>query len=479
MKSIKARNISVPGANQPTRIQQHGMPEIIPSKEPEATTIAVCVPLYGVVTANWLIAFMRFIMDSMGKYTIHLYLHEQQPVDQCRETLAAMALEKPCDYVMWLDSDNVMPKGGVERLIKNLEENNADIITALYFGKDAPHFPIIRGWRAGGFYKIENPALGQIIEIAGCGFGACIMKPEVLTRIKRPLFKFSQERWGYKDVTISEDLYFCRKAREAGFKILCDTGIVSSHIGGAVDVMEYMNYAPIRQGIIDDREELINDMAEFQKLPKDEIDLRIMVGAERMMDEWNEKDPKTPEEITKFYKETENYLYDLTHWHFAGRRRFDVELTTSVAHRISKDFKDRKIKILDFGCGIGQNAYMLAKAGADVTIADLDSVTLDFAEYRFKKHNVPYKVWYTDTEDMPPETEFDIILAFDILEHVDEETAKKYVDKLVKLKHPDTNVMTTNSYGTQGGLHPMHYELTPLHKECLQRFLYEGSRKQD
>ena len=178
----------------------------------------------------------------------------------------------------------------------------------------------------------------------------------------------------------------------------------------------------------------------------------------------NEKNPQTPEEIHKFYKETKNYLFDLGNWHFGSHRRFDVKL-------LAYCLESRPKKVLDFGAGIGQNAYMLAREGIDVVVADVDSYTLDFAEWRFKKHHIPATFWRVDKEPVPNE-KFDMILCFDVLEHLPLEEAKKTVELLGSLITSETKVLLTAPFGKTSS-NPMHFnrneELDKLVRKLLSK----------
>jgi ubiquinone/menaquinone biosynthesis C-methylase UbiE len=474
MKTIKPKKISIIGQEKHTeKIPQETTKQIKKNK----TTVAICIPTYNQVSSQWFIEFWRFIKGNAGKYLLHVLIHEQQPTSVSRNSLSKQALALNPDYIFWLDSDNIAPDTTIDVLINTMEETGADLVTALYFGKDVPHYPVIKEYKSGGFYRFDNPATGQKFQISGCGFGCCLMKANVLHKLEEPWFKFSHEKWGKEDIVMSEDLYFCRKMMKAGMKMVCDATIISDHIGSSVRVAEYMTYGPLRQALMEDREECLKDLQEFENRSRSEIDNDVRVGNVIMKEEWNEKLPNTDEEIKIFYKETKNYVYDQVMWHFGSRRRFDVELI--VACNRSKDkFKREKPKLLDFGCGIGQNAMMLARAGYDVTLADLDSHTLKFAEHRFKKHNIPYKVWKTDVEDMPPEDKYDIILAFDVFEHLPAEEMEKLVDKLVKLKHPETEVVQTTTFG-KTEVYPMHMDMEPKHEEALNKLLKKVEPEKD
>ena len=120
-----------------------------------------------------------------------------------------------------------------------------------------------------------------------------------------------------------------------------------------------------------------------------------------------------------------------------------------------KDKHPNAKKILDYGSGCGQNAIMLAKEGYDVAMADFNGYTSDFAKFRAKKRGLDIK--YYDIEK-PIDDKFDIILAFDVLEHVPDDQFKDTINRLKYLRHNGGKILTTVSFGSQNGSHPMHFE---------------------
>lgn len=425
--------------------------------------VALCIPCYSYIPSSFLLNIIQTIIENIKKkYVLEVLIQMDFPVDKARNELVESALAKNVDYIWFIDTDNLMSPDTLERMIETIEQTGADIVTALYFEKAKPYYPVLRQYHTDGFWKVENPPLGEVIEVDGCGMGCCLIKPDVFKKLSKPWFAFSYEDWHGKSVQLSEDLYFCRKARQAGFKIVCNTGIISTHIGGGIDAFEYESFREIRESVYNDREEFINDVMEFTNQTREEVIIKMYKGPMLMVQEWNEKSPKTDEEVKKFYKETKNYVYDLGYWHFGDRRQFDVELVTSC----KEIFKPKKI--LDFGAGIGQNAYMLAREGFDVTVADLDSYTLDFAEWRFKKHNVPAKFWKVDKEDI--EEKFDLILCFDVLEHLSEDEFKKVVEKLISLKAENCKVLVTTAFGKTDA-HPMHFDVDEEKMDLIKKLL--------
>ncbi len=306
--------------------------------------ICLLIPAYTTIPSTFLINFMKILTANMNKYVVEVVIQQDMPIDKARNSLVESALGKDADYWLWMDTDNILPDNAIDTLIKNMEDSKADLVSALYFEKAKPYYPVIRQYHSGGFWKIENPPLGQVIEIAGCGMGACLVRPDVFKKIPYPWFKFSYETWGHKDIQLSEDLYFCRQMIQAGLKLVCNTGMIASHIGSSVDAFEYMSMATIRVETQQDRDELTADLIKFTGREEKDINLDVMVGEELMAKEWKKSDPKTFEDEKAFYKRTDNYLYDLYKWHFTNRRQFDLELVTGL-----KNFKNIKT-VLDFGC---------------------------------------------------------------------------------------------------------------------------------
>ncbi len=427
--------------------------------------VCICTPMEEFIPSKFVARLLEFINKNRERYVLYVIQNTNSPVDKARNELVMYALANKIDLIFFWDADNICPDNVIDRLLKVMIDKKADLVTGIYFQKGHPYSPLLREYKYGGYFTIENPPLGKIIEVDGCGMGCCIIKTEVFRKLKYPWFKFSYEKWGEKDIQLSEDLYLCRSMMRAGMKMLCDTGMVSAHLGASAEGEEYLSFATIRQSTKDGQDELVKDIAEFTGKTRDEVIPNLMKGQRLIRDEWNAKNPKKYDAIKKFYKETENYIYDLGHWHFSERRQTDVEKTAQVVGLKPKN-------VLDFGCGIGQPAIMIAREGIDVTLADLNSKTLDFAKYRFTKHKIPFKIWETDEEDMPPDKKYDVILAFDVLEHLPRHILKIYVERLIKLKHKDTKVITTLSYG-KSVEHPMHEDIDRDTMMIIKRLLNE------
>jgi SAM-dependent methyltransferase len=85
-----------------------------------------------------------------------------------------------------------------------------------------------------------------------------------------------------------------------------------------------------------------------------------------------------------------------------------------IAERFRQRTAERRPRILDWGCGLGQNSYLLQCAGFDVVSADVAFACGEVSE----KCGIPY-VGLTDKTKLPfADGEFDAVTSFGVLEHV-------------------------------------------------------------
>ena len=108
-----------------------------------------------------------------------------------------------------------------------------DMISGIYLQrKDHIKIPeLYKNNATGGQNNLDISEIqdSKILEIDGCGFGCVLLKSSVLQLVGYPQFEYHNTLdFNY---TISEDVDFCRKARNKGIKIFVDTSIRCDHIG--------------------------------------------------------------------------------------------------------------------------------------------------------------------------------------------------------------------------------------------------------
>lgn len=155
-----------------------------------------------------------------------------------RNDLARRALADDVDYVFWLDSDMVFPPDVLVRMMAQMKEDDIDILTGLYCRRVEPYTPTIftKLEMDGGLcrFKELDEIPSERFECAGMGFGCVLMSAQVIMDVM-----------GYYGDAFSpiagvgEDLSFCWRARQRGYKIYCDPTIPLGHIGRIVITRQF------------------------------------------------------------------------------------------------------------------------------------------------------------------------------------------------------------------------------------------------
>lgn len=155
-----------------------------------------------------------------------------------RNTLAQAAMDSECDKMLWLDSDMTFDSDIIERLSADIDEGR-EFVSGLYFTRKNPIKPVIfknTGYKTlpdgmkesyAGFY-MDYPR-DEIFEIEAAGFGICMMTVDLLKKV--------YENYGapFAPMTgFGEDISFCKRCRELGIPLYCDSRIKAGHIGTTV-----------------------------------------------------------------------------------------------------------------------------------------------------------------------------------------------------------------------------------------------------
>lgn len=159
-----------------------------------------------------------------------------------REALTDNALSSGMDYMLMIDDDMITPIDLFERLYNH----NVDVVAPLAFTRNAPHYAVLytceSGWdpvmKTDYFinHYARNYPENQLVQCDAVGFGAALIKMDVIKKMKKPYFMST--------CGTGEDVYFCYRAhKEAGAKIYMDTSTKLGHLGAPVVVdEEYAKY---------------------------------------------------------------------------------------------------------------------------------------------------------------------------------------------------------------------------------------------
>jgi hypothetical protein len=258
--------------------------EDIRAQTPRRPKVAICIPsgrTWEAGTANSVAAMAAY--SSMCGIDIAIMNVGSSMITHGRNLTVEMALKEKMDWLCWVDSDM---KFGPDSLMR-LMAWGKDIVGATYNRRVAPYGTLgkLKGSRPseplgdglhealllpGGFLlvkadvyrKLFYPWYAEGYEWPGvdglekfkammrCYFES-VPPEEALSSLGETEFgawmrdNFSLGEGAEKTMILSEDLYFCRQARRAGYEIWCDLGLSYSmvHLG----VLEVTTLKPEHQ----------------------------------------------------------------------------------------------------------------------------------------------------------------------------------------------------------------------------------------
>lgn len=175
-----------------------------------------------------------------------------------REKLAESAIEAGARYLFFLDDDTVAPNFAIKYLSYEIEKHpNIMVAGGIYCTKEVPARPLVfKTFGDGAFW---NWKAGEVFDCEGLGTGCMMIKTEVFKHLPKPWFFEPHEtpenefrEIGGQQIPVShsggtEDLYFCRKVIDAGYRIVAHGGVLCAHIGqnGVIYTMPEDSY-PMR-----------------------------------------------------------------------------------------------------------------------------------------------------------------------------------------------------------------------------------------
>lgn len=189
--------------------------------------IFIAVPSTEQVVAEFAqcLSMSTAYLVSQG-HTINVALNIGSYVAKNRRELVEYFLNTDYEYIWWLDYDHTFPIDACSRLLKH----NAEIVGCNYRKRRFPD-PVFIGYRndTGTVELTDDSPPTEYVDILG--MGCCLVKREVYEKIGPPYYIMDFDK--KKRLETGEDIYFCQKAKEKGYKVLCDNELSKeiSHVG--------------------------------------------------------------------------------------------------------------------------------------------------------------------------------------------------------------------------------------------------------
>src|SRR5262245_52664982 len=194
-------------------------------------------------------------------------------------------------------------------------------------------------------------------------------------------------------------------------------------------------------------------IAEFLSVPECEVKVRLeselRAPGGLVAEAWRLAEPGTPDEIMRFYQETDSYIYDLASDHCWLRR---ARVWEAIVERIER--RGRYQDVLLYGDGIGTDSMALARRGHRVSYFDLPGMTSDFARFRFARDGFQNQIAVITRVTDIPAGRFDGVVCIEVLEHVSDPPGT--MRNLYAALKTGGIALITESFESVGPAYPSH-----------------------
>lgn len=158
-----------------------------------------------------------------SEYNAELYFSNINPTYLNRNAVVKYFLEKTKHtYLLFIDSDTV-PFDNPLTLVKR----DVDVVGGVYPMWRIDHFEwLAMNEMPDGQYKTV-PTRKGLVEVDGLGMGCTLIKRKVLEAIEAPFADLIRPN-GTR--SLGHDYYFCKKAKEKGFRVYADWEVLCDHV---------------------------------------------------------------------------------------------------------------------------------------------------------------------------------------------------------------------------------------------------------
>lgn len=154
-------------------------------------------------------------------------------VDSCNRSIEGMTEDE--DWICIMGDDHVFPPEFVLRMLVHMYQKDLDVVIPICFRRSFPPEPVLYTYRLreDGIdtwvpLNLADYKEGGLVEVDAGGSAGMIVRRRVFEKMRKegktPFFELGGESQA------GEDLYFCKKVKDLGFKIHADLDSSLGHI---------------------------------------------------------------------------------------------------------------------------------------------------------------------------------------------------------------------------------------------------------
>jgi len=147
-------------------------------------------------------------------------------IDAVRNGLVHQAQMFGCTHLLFMDTDQIYSD---PEMIQKLLAHEEPVVGVKVHRRYPPFDALLLRGKPGTLYSVPDEEIekGGLVEVGATGCGCIMYDMEVFQKIERPWFELTVGDFGQP---IGEDVGFCEKLKDAGYKIYVDCSIDIKHL---------------------------------------------------------------------------------------------------------------------------------------------------------------------------------------------------------------------------------------------------------
>ncbi len=199
--------------------------------------VGIVIATYGAVDSAVYRNHLSVLLSWKTKMDLEVYHVPDTQQEAALNALSAAAIVDGCDFVFYMEHDNVYSKSTLPDLLKH----DLDVVTGYYTFRNWPYdpIPLKMDVETGLLYRLEFVKGGNeknVIEMSvGC-FGCCLVKVSVLKALFNKELQFRREYDKKTTGTLTPDCVFFADLIKQGYKCMVDGNVRIGHLGDRISI---------------------------------------------------------------------------------------------------------------------------------------------------------------------------------------------------------------------------------------------------
>ena len=204
-----------------------------------APLVTVAIPFTRNPHPDWSISLASIVPPMNASHQIRRTINMKRGA--ARDHLVEQAIKDGSRFILCHDDDVTVPPSILRKLLFQFGNVDDDVVAigGIYCTKSTPAEPLVfKKIGDGSFYKWK---LGEVFECEAIATGMLLIKTEVFKHIPKPWFLDIETVEEAKEHNlipqdhecfqfgITDDVYFCRKVFNAGYKCMAHGGVLGMH----------------------------------------------------------------------------------------------------------------------------------------------------------------------------------------------------------------------------------------------------------